>query len=738
MGRPDARWPQFVIPWVTGLLTFSTANLAVGSGPGQPLASAAANRQTAIAEALPTALPTPTRPPARAATLRERGHTVTGVIPDGAHGLLYAWADTRQGPRLLVLSADDFSVRKVAAVGASALDAERRRLYLDDVRRGLRVLDADSLQELRFIPAVTPAPTATPEAEVRSHWLNAPHGVGLAIDTVTGHVLTGRGDDIVALNPESGAIMAIYREPAPEMALAWMVADPASRLLYALWVAEGDCYHSQGTLVVFSLSRHREVARDTFCTDMGRPLLMGRQLALFHSEGRFDNAVWTFRSGKRNAVVTNWSLNPGALLYDRASDQLLTDSGSTLLALRGDDLAVVSYRELPPGTGLAGLDEVGRRLILIKDGRLSSLPIAELANPTPVPALPTVPRPTRSPVLPGTPTARTAQTQRDARIAWQELPAANRCRDHFEEYQPVLVRPGGVRELLAAALPCEPGSITLSPDFLRDGTALARWDYGLLRTTDAGRSWHPSSIGLTDRQVRDILFPPSLPDQGDIYISTVWRNAYRSTDRGQTWRPMGQLHGLAAADAPGAGLLLAGFQYPGTDVYLSTDRGATWRRTGTVTWPAEPAAEGFRIYLLERTGGSPSLLAVLATTSAMVGPFISGQGMFHSQDMGRSWSLVVPRLDECNTFDELIGPLRASDGAVTWLVDGRACDRRLLFRSDDDGASWRQLRLPADWFNAELVATDGELALVRSAEVWRSVDLGELPYLVPTARATKR
>ena len=54
---------------------------------------------------------------------------------------------------------------------------------------------------------------------------------------------------------------------------------------------------------------------------------------------------------------------------------------------------------------------------------------------------------------------------------------------------------------------------------------------GVLRSDDAGRSWHPSSEGLTDSVVHSIV-----ADGTDLLAGTG-RGVARSADGGSTWAP---------------------------------------------------------------------------------------------------------------------------------------------------------------------------------------------------------
>jgi hypothetical protein len=146
---------------------------------------------------------------------------------------------------------------------------------------------------------------------------------------------------------------------------------------------------------------------------------------------------------------------------------------------------------------------------------------------------------------------------------------------------------------------------------------------GLIRSTDAGRSWQPVSLmGERDFHVLEAAgsrvygygtdfdseqasllvsddggrtweerMPPepllSLaidPDEPDHIVVTGERGPYASTDAGQGWRPLGEDAGLVAWD--GAGVLFL-VRLDGS-VARSTDAGLTWKDAGQIG--GQPAA----------------------------------------------------------------------------------------------------------------------------------------------------
>ena len=70
--------------------------------------------------------------------------------------------------------------------------------------------------------------------------------------------------------------------------------------------------------------------------------------------------------------------------------------------------------------------------------------------------------------------------------------------------------------------------------------------WGLMRSTDGGRSWQQALAGLGDPYVMDLTFSPVFPgpsartgeDDRTLFAVTWYSGVYRSADAGKTWEPM--------------------------------------------------------------------------------------------------------------------------------------------------------------------------------------------------------
>src|SRR3990172_10870800 len=86
-----------------------------------------------------------------------------------------------------------------------SLDPGRRTLYVDDTANGVRMLDADTLAERRFIalPTAHPSPTQA--------WF-LPASLDPIADVRRGHVLATRGSDLIDVDAATGPLTPTYAD----------------------------------------------------------------------------------------------------------------------------------------------------------------------------------------------------------------------------------------------------------------------------------------------------------------------------------------------------------------------------------------------------------------------------------------------------------------------------------------------------------------------------------------------
>jgi photosystem II stability/assembly factor-like uncharacterized protein len=212
---------------------------------------------------------------------------------------------------------------------------------------------------------------------------------------------------------------------------------------------------------------------------------------------------------------------------------------------------------------------------------------------------------------------------------------------------------------------------------------------GIYASTDGGRSWFWSGVGLGTERIRALAVDP---EGGDLYAVGEVR-AFRSTDQGRTWTLRAQ--GLFAPPVvwwvedllvvvPGADtaapdtLLLA----RGTSLFRSPDGGATWQR-------ADLHPPGNIATLLVDPRNDRSVFAGTLEDSDSVDEPVPG-GLFHSADGGQTWSEVnqpaLPFPDAPPPFSYGVTDLAALPTSPTTLF---ALAGLVLYRSTDDGESWQ-------------------------------------------------
>ncbi|MGH3995424.1 MAG: F510_1955 family glycosylhydrolase, partial [Pseudonocardiaceae bacterium] len=130
---------------------------------------------------------------------------------------------------------------------------------------------------------------------------------------------------------------------------------------------------------------------------------------------------------------------------------------------------------------------------------------------------------------------------------------------------------------------------------------------GLLVSDDGGRSWQER---VTPEPLLSLAIDPDDPDR---VVASGEDGSYSSTDAGGGWRPLGEDPGWLAWTGAGA-LFLVGLDGA---VVRSTDGGRTWEQTGN-------------------TGGQPAALESVGDELYVA---LHDGSIKRSQDQGRSWQL---------------------------------------------------------------------------------------------------
>jgi photosystem II stability/assembly factor-like uncharacterized protein len=204
-------------------------------------------------------------------------------------------------------------------------------------------------------------------------------------------------------------------------------------------------------------------------------------------------------------------------------------------------------------------------------------------------------------------------------------------------------------------------------------TTVYAGSYGSIwKSINGGTTWDWMGVGLGSNAVKAIAVDPTTPDV--VYAGIEGHGVYKTLDGGYEWTPVGPAVGasklsvtdLAIDPEDSETVYAAGLVAGGVGVYKSTDGGASW--TGT---PLEHAAFALA-------------LAPTAPAHLIAG---TGEGVWQSGDAGASWSAS-------NTGMVNVAMLSLAAASPPGRAYAGAWNGK-IFRSDDGGASWLRLPVPA-------------------------------------------
>jgi len=214
-----------------------------------------------------------------------------------------------------------------------------------------------------------------------------------------------------------------------------------------------------------------------------------------------------------------------------------------------------------------------------------------------------------------------------------------------------------------AVAPSNPDVIYVGMGDLIAGGGIAEGN-GVYKSSDAGRTWQHLGLDAT-KQIPSMLVDPKNPDivllaaQGDVHRKSDTRGVYRSTDGGRTWTKT-----LYVDDSTGAQKIAWADDHP--DVLLAT----TVRH-----WTVLPTG-------LPRFGG-PGIVGGGGTGAVGGG---SQTHLFKSTDEGVTWKEItgggLPRLAGRTS----VAIANNTNAQRMFLIQNSG-----LWRSDDAGATWRQM-----------------------------------------------
>ena len=232
---------------------------------------------------------------------------------------------------------------------------------------------------------------------------------------------------------------------------------------------------------------------------------------------------------------------------------------------------------------------------------------------------------------------------------------------------------------------------------------------GLMKTTDGGESWRPLMDRAPTMAVGSVAIDPSDPDV--VYVGTGEVNpgggsaafpgvgVYKSTDAGRTWHHVGldrtRHIGRIVVDPSNSDVVFAAAM--GALYTSNPERGLYRSRDGGDSWDQVLAVNDSTGCIDVAVDESGTVLA--ATWERIRRPWMRsfggpGSGVYRSADGGTSWTLLGGGLPSPSDDVGRIGIcIAASDPDVCYAVYADATGYfDGLYRSDDGGLTWARTR----------------------------------------------
>tara|TARA_B100001245_G_scaffold23466_1_gene15386 strand:+ start:183 stop:1169 length:987 start_codon:yes stop_codon:yes gene_type:complete len=228
------------------------------------------------------------------------------------------------------------------------------------------------------------------------------------------------------------------------------------------------------------------------------------------------------------------------------------------------------------------------------------------------------------------------------------------------------------------ALAADPGD----PNLIFAGTGTPT-PAALFRSSDAGKTWEKSSMEAAAEcpnvgvpRVTGIAVDPMT--HNDVWVGLEVDGLRHSSDGGDTWEtingaiPNPDVHNVAVAGGPPKTVVVV----VNNDVYTSTNNGGKWDRLGI----KEVFPYTYPRGILVQPGNSNNIFVTIGdSTPGRVGT------VMRSQDTGKTWESL---------------PLPVEPNSAMWVVNAQAAEPQVMFagsrygymyRSEDSGDSWTKL-----------------------------------------------
>lgn len=274
-----------------------------------------------------------------------------------------------------------------------------------------------------------------------------------------------------------------------------------------------------------------------------------------------------------------------------------------------------------------------------------------------------------------------------------------------------------------------------------NGRLLAGAETGLLASDDGGRTWQPT--GIDGRTVWQIFAGPYA---GEVYVGTQPAGLFRSKDDGRTWE---EIESFAHSPEAERWCVPVKPRLPGRARTIVIDRadpktmwvgvevgGVATTRNGGATWAVDQPGGNPDIHVMVAHPAKPGVLFVSTGYGRIdgVAEMIEGNaGVFRSEDGGATWRYVWHGMQPRYTRPLCIDPrpphgltVACAPTAFSSIKDAQGA-QAMLFRSDDEGRTWRSLCDPAHSPSAanfhglvpDPAVAGGVIVGTETGEVWR-------------------